>query len=111
MQPLGTQIVLNDDGTAEVIEPDAHAGPAAAGHFDNLADFGWTTPGLTPLCLDLLESIEQDKESRSERDRQYTEGLNRTGMGSNVVGGADFPVRRVPFIRSCWKRLSTSAAA
>lgn len=90
VSPMGTQIRLNDDGSSEVIEPDAHLGPDSADHFDNLAKF-MEPARLNTLCMDLLEAIEQDKESRAERDRQYEEGLNRTGMGSNVVGGADFP--------------------
>lgn len=90
MQPLGSQVVLNDDGTAEVIGPDSDLGPEAAEHFDNLASFMDDTR-LASLCNDLLQAIEQDKESRQARDRQYQEGLNRTGMGDNIVGGADFP--------------------
>ena len=85
------QVVLNDDGTATVFDvADGDMGPEAAGHYDNLALFLDDTR-LAALCSDLLEAIEQDKESRQDRDRQYEEGLNRTGMGNNVVGGANFP--------------------
>jgi len=89
VQPMGSQVILNDDGTAEVHGPDHKPGPEAAGHFDNLANF-MEDARLNSLCSDMLDAIEQDKESRAERDRQYEEGLNRTGMGSNVVGGANF---------------------
>lgn len=83
------QVVLNEDGTATVFDRE-DMGPEAAGHYDNLASF-LEDSRLTELCSDLLEAIDQDKESRQDRDRQYEEGLNRTGMGNNTVGGADFP--------------------
>ena len=90
VQPLGSRVILNDDGTAEVVGPESQMGPEAAGHFDNLALF-MDDARLNTLCSDMLEAIEQDKQSREQRDQQYAEGLNRTGMGSNVVGGANFP--------------------
>lgn len=83
------QIVLNDDGTSTVFDHQ-DMGPEAAAHFDNMADYLNDTR-LTALCSDLLEAIEQDRESRQARDRQYEEGLNRTGMGGNTMGGANFP--------------------
>lgn len=84
------QVVLNDDGTSTFYGGTEQMGPEAAGHFDNLASF-LDDSRLTELCSDLLEAIEQDKESRQDRDRQYEEGLNRTGMGNNTIGGANFP--------------------
>jgi hypothetical protein len=89
VQPMGSQVIVNPDGTSTVIGPN-DMGPAGAAHFDNLAGV-MDQARIDSLCSDLLEAIEQDKESRAERDRQYEEGLNRTGMGSNVVGGANFP--------------------
>lgn len=89
-QPEG-EITLNEDGTAIFNGADPQPmGPEAAAHFDNLASF-MEDSRLNSLCSDLLEAIDQDRESRKERDRQYEEGLNRTGMGNNVIGGADFP--------------------
>lgn len=90
VRPEGNRIVLNEDGTATVVNPQEDMGPDSAGHFDNLADF-MEDARLSSLCMDMLDAVEQDKESRKDRDRQYEEGLNRTGMGSNVIGGADFP--------------------
>ncbi len=34
--------------------------------------------------------IEDDREARSERDKQYEEGLRRTGLGNDAPGGATF---------------------
>lgn len=90
VRPLGNQIVINDDGTSTVIPPDTDMGVEGTGHFDNLAAH-IEESRLAELASDLLDAIQQDKESRQERDRQYEEGLNRTGMGSNVIGGANFP--------------------
>ena len=90
VQPAGNQVVIGDDGQATVIPPGPTMGPEAAAHFDNLA-LHMDESRLDQIASDLLEAIEQDKDSRQDRDRQYEEGLNRTGMGSNVVGGANFP--------------------
>jgi hypothetical protein len=45
---------------------------------------------LDALCLELLKKIEYDKESRKKRDKQYEEGLRRTGLGDDAPGGAGF---------------------
>ncbi|MFA5898616.1 MAG: cell envelope integrity protein TolA [Hyphomicrobium sp.] len=92
VRPKGYKIELNDDGTSTVIDPTAEqANPAAAkAHFVNLANVMDETD-LDNLCNDLLEAIDEDKEARQPRDRQYQEGLNRTGMGDNIIGGATFP--------------------
>ncbi len=91
VQPAGRQISINPDGTADIIEPEGAAGGIeSAQHFDNLAEF-MDEQRLADIVRELLEAIEQDKEARQERDRQYEQGLNRTGMGSNITGGAAFP--------------------
>ena len=90
VQPEGYEVVINDDGTASAIPSGEVMGPEAADHFDNLANF-IEESRLSTICNDLLDAVEQDRESRSERDRQYEEGLNRTGMGNNTTGGASFP--------------------
>lgn len=45
---------------------------------------------LDALCTELLTKIEYDKESRKKRDKQYEEGLRRTGLGEDAPGGASF---------------------
>lgn len=42
------------------------------------------------IVSDLLRRIEEDKEARSQRDKQYAEGLRRTGLGDDAPGGAEF---------------------
>lgn len=90
VRPAGNQIILNDDGTANVINPDEERSAQNVEHFANLADV-LDQERLNTLASDMLEAVDQDKESRQQRDKQYEEGLNRTGMGDNIIGGADFP--------------------
>lgn len=45
---------------------------------------------LSELATDLLDAIARDKEARSLRDKQYEEGLKRTGLGNDAPGGAQF---------------------
>jgi hypothetical protein len=45
---------------------------------------------LVEATTDLLEKIDKDKEARSKRDKQYEEGLRRTGLGDDAPGGAQF---------------------
>lgn len=48
-------------------------------------------PGeLSTLGVDLLRYIENDKESRKDRDDKYAEGIKRTGLGDQAPGGAAF---------------------
>ncbi|NBW14746.1 MAG: hypothetical protein EBR82_42780, partial [Caulobacteraceae bacterium] len=45
---------------------------------------------LDSLAMRYLELLAKDKTSREERDKQYEEGLKRTGMGKDAPGGANF---------------------
>ena len=59
--------------------------------YANLADGDDINPlDLGSLALRYLELIEKDKEARKQRDKQYEEGIKRTGMGSDAPGGANF---------------------
>lgn len=42
------------------------------------------------IVNDLLDKISKDKEAREKRDKQYEEGLRRTGLGDDAPGGAQF---------------------
>lgn len=57
--------------------------------YENLADF-LPESGMDDLAHDLMDAIARDKEAREERDKQYEEGLKRTGLGNDAPGGADF---------------------
>lgn len=77
-QPDGSAIIELDDGPE--FNPE---------FYDNLADVvsESTLSDLTFRYLDLLES---DKQARELRDKQYEEGIKRTGMGNDAPGGATF---------------------
>ena len=45
---------------------------------------------LKTAISDLVEKIGNDKEAREKRDKQYEEGLRRTGLGDDAPGGAQF---------------------
>ena len=83
------EIEETEDGGAIVRgrdEPDDDAE-----HFANLAgrgkfDAAWCKVKGQELC----ELIEKDKEAREKRDKQYEEGLKRTGFGDDAPGGAQF---------------------
>ena len=45
---------------------------------------------LQALADEYLDLIEVDREARKERDKQYEDGLRRTGLGKDAPGGATF---------------------
>ncbi len=77
------------DGSA-IVRMEEFKGPNEDEDFyQNLAD---TLPEyeMQKLALRYLELIEKDKQARKERDKQYEEGIRRTGLGNDAPGGADF---------------------
>jgi len=42
------------------------------------------------IVQDLLRRIDEDKDARKRRDKQYEEGIKRTGLGEEAPGGAQF---------------------
>ena len=101
---------MNEDGSADVdlmpgeepeVEelPDGSAvvnmgnfkGPMDDGDFyANLAEEVIDIYDLEKLGMRYLDLIDKDREARSKRDKQYEEGLRRTGMGDDAPGGAQF---------------------
>lgn len=57
--------------------------------YDNLADV-IDQGELGALSGRYLDLIETDKEARKQRDKQYEDGIRRTGMGNDAPGGATF---------------------
>jgi len=58
-------------------------------HFANIVEEVDQT-ALKEAVTDLLDKISKDKEAREKRDKQYEEGLRRTGLGDDAPGGAQF---------------------
>jgi hypothetical protein len=80
-----------DDGGALVTLGDDESS-AAAGNGDFQANLvlELDPSELRKLATDLIDLVEQDKRDREGRDKQYAEGIKRTGMGEDAPGGADF---------------------
>ena len=59
--------------------------------YQNLADSdALDSMDVDGLALRYIELIEKDREARKQRDKQYEEGLRRTGLGKDAPGGANF---------------------
>ena len=57
--------------------------------YQNLAEV-FDPYDLNKIAMHYMDLIDNDKKSREERDKQYEEGLRRTGMGKDAPGGANF---------------------
>jgi hypothetical protein len=78
------------DGSAVVTVEDNVRGPEeSADFYENLADT-LDIGDLNSIASRYLDLIEKDKEARKERDKQYEDGLRRTGLGNDAPGGATF---------------------
>jgi hypothetical protein len=59
--------------------------------YQNLADSAdFDFFELDGLALRYIDFAKKDKEARKERDKQYEEGIRRTGLGNDAPGGANF---------------------
>ena len=83
------EIIEMPDGSV-VVNMEATKGPQESPEFySNLAD-EFDESFLDQLAQDYLDFIDEDKEARKQRDKQYEEGLRRTGLGKDAPGGATF---------------------
>ena len=77
------------DGSA-IITTDDYQGPEEDEDFyQNLAE-EFDPYELNRIAMRYVDLVENDKQSREERDKQYEEGLKRTGLGKDAPGGANF---------------------
>lgn len=78
-----------EDGGAIIRLENQQDAQQRAAHFANIVEE--VDPAeLKTATVDLLEKIDKDKEAREKRDKQYEEGLRRTGLGDDAPGGAQF---------------------
>jgi hypothetical protein len=91
MDPLidNGEITENEDGSIDVALPEEEAESNAVDFYANIVD-ELDEDVVNELAGDLEEFIEKDKKSREKRDKQYEEGLRRTGLGDDAPGGATF---------------------
>jgi len=77
------------DGSAIVKLEDLKGPDDNPDFYQNLAD-SIDSYELSSVALKYLDLIEKDKEAREDRDKQYEEGIRRTGLGHDAPGGAQF---------------------
>jgi len=78
------------DGGAIVTMPDDFRGPRDETDFyENLAE-SINLIDLSSFTTRYLDLVEKDKEARKKRDKQYEDGIRRTGLGDDAPGGAQF---------------------
>lgn len=82
-------VVENEDGSVDVSLPSEDKGKTEKDFYANIVD-DLKDDIVNELAGDLEEFIEKDKKSREKRDKQYEEGLRRTGLGDDAPGGATF---------------------
>jgi hypothetical protein len=88
-QEVEEEIIELEDGSV-VINMTPKEGPRKNPEFyENLAEV-FDEDVLLSLANDYLDYIDVDKEARKQRDKQYEEGLRRTGLGKDAPGGATF---------------------
>lgn len=78
-----------EDGSAIVRLDDLKSPEESPDFYANMAEEldSWE---MSELAIKYLDLIKKDKQAREERDKQYEEGLRRTGLGHDAPGGASF---------------------
>ena len=83
------EVIELDDGSVVVNFMPTKSPQEAPEFYQNLAEV-FDEGDLQTLAIEYLDLIDVDKEARKERDKQYEDGLRRTGLGKDAPGGATF---------------------
>jgi hypothetical protein len=83
------EVEETEDGGAIIRDLSDDDQSESLAHFANIID-EVDQSSLNSYISDLIEKIGNDKEAREKRDKQYEEGLRRTGLGDDAPGGAQF---------------------
>ena len=89
LEDVDNEVEDTEDGGAIIREKNAEDHAAKLAHFANIVE-EVDDDMLKTAITDLIEKIGNDKEAREKRDKQYEEGLRRTGLGDDAPGGAQF---------------------
>jgi chaperonin GroES len=81
------ELLENEDGSVEISLDKLVDAPQL---FDENIAERLDEDYLGDMASDLLELIKIDKDARKKRDKQYEEGIRRTGLGDDAPGGASF---------------------
>ena len=83
------EVVELDDGSVVINLKETKGPQEDPDFYANMAEYIEQSV-LDKLASDYLDLIDVDQESRKQRDKQYEEGLRRTGLGKDAPGGATF---------------------
>jgi len=83
------ELIELDDGSVVVNYVEKSSPLKNPEFYANLAEV-FDEQTLNSLAIEYLDYIDVDKEARKQRDKQYEEGLRRTGLGKDAPGGATF---------------------
>lgn len=89
LEDVDNEVEDTEDGGAIIREKNDEDHATKLSHFANIVD-EVDQDLLKTAISDLMEKISNDKEAREKRDKQYEEGLRRTGLGDDAPGGAQF---------------------
>jgi len=89
LEDVDNEVEDTEDGGAIIREKNDTDHATKLAHFANIVD-EVDQDMLKTAINDLMEKIGNDKEAREKRDKQYEEGLRRTGLGDDAPGGAQF---------------------
>jgi hypothetical protein len=89
LEDVDNEVEDTEDGGAIIREKNAEDHADKLAHFANIVE-EVDQDLLKTAITDLIEKIGNDKEAREKRDKQYEEGLRRTGLGDDAPGGAQF---------------------
>jgi hypothetical protein len=83
------ELIELDDGSIIVNFTEKQSPLKNPEFYSNLAEV-FDDSDLMALASEYLDYIDIDKEARKQRDKQYEDGLRRTGLGKDAPGGATF---------------------
>ena len=83
------EVIELEDGSVVINYQEKQSPRKNPEFYENLAEI-LDEGTLQNLATEYLDLIDVDKESRTQRDKQYEEGLRRTGLGKDAPGGATF---------------------
>ena len=89
LEDVDNEVEDTADGGAILREKNDTDHATKLAHFSNIVE-EVDQDLLKTAISDLIEKIGNDKEAREKRDKQYEEGLRRTGLGDDAPGGAQF---------------------
>jgi hypothetical protein len=89
MPPEDANVEEMPDGSAVVTMEEFNGPSENEDFYGNMAE-NYDFFELDKIAMRYIDLVGKDKEARKERDKQYEEGLKRTGLGNDAPGGAQF---------------------